>query len=141
MILMRRAEQISLIVALAWSLLLLVAAMVAPVYSTETSTTSGQVITGSQTLVEVNGWRVLVVTAVPLVCTLVVGALLWRRGGRNGAGPVAWTVTALLAGFHLLAMLSIGAFVLPVTGALAIACASHRTERAERQPAVGPLSR
>ncbi len=129
---MRRAEQVSLAVALAWGLLLVVAAMVAPVYSTQTSAGSGPAVTGSATLVQVNGWPVLLVCAVPLACALLVGALLRRRAGKPGAGPVACTVTAVLAGFNLLAMLSIGVFVLPVTAALIIACVSHR---AERQPA------
>ena len=135
---MRRAEQVSLIVAIASGLLLVVAALVAPVYTTQTSAGSSArystAVTGSATLVQVNGLRVLLVCAVPLVCALVVGVLLWRRAGKPGAGPFAWTVTAVLAGFNLLAMLSIGVFVLPVTAALIIACVSHR---ALRHPAVG----
>jgi hypothetical protein len=131
---MRRAEQISLIVALAWGLLLLIAAAVVPVYSTETQTTSGAITTGTATLVQVNGWHALLVVAVPLACAALVGALLWRRVGKPGAGPVAWTVTALLAGFNVLAMLSIGVFLLPVTVALIIACTSHRPVR---HPAIG----
>jgi cytochrome bd-type quinol oxidase subunit 2 len=135
----RRAQQVSLIVAVAWGLLLVVAALVAPVYSTQTSAGSGDrlstAVPGSATLVQVNGWRVLLVCAVPLACAALVGVLLWRRAGKPGAGPVAWTVTAVLAGLNLLAMLSIGVFVLPVTAALVIACISHR---AERQPARQP---
>lgn len=123
---MRRAEQIWIIVALAWGALLLVAAMVVPVYSTQSSAGSGPLTTGSATLVQVNGWRVLLVCAVPLACALLVGTVLWRRAGKRGAGPVAWTVTALLGGFNLLALLSIGVFVLPVTAALAIACVIHQ---------------
>jgi hypothetical protein len=118
-------ERTSLIVALTWSAALLVAAVVAPVYQTQSATSSGSAVTGTATLVEVNGWRVMIVVSVPLVCALLVGTALRHRVGRPGAGPVAWTVTTLLAGFNLLAMLSIGVFVLPVTGALATACATH----------------
>jgi hypothetical protein len=121
-----RAERISLIVAVSWGLLLLVAGLVAPVYSTESSASSGVTTTGTATLVQVNGWRVLLVIVVPLLCALLVGGLLRHRGVRPGAGPAAWAVTALLTAFNLLAMASIGLFVLPVTAALAVACGSHR---------------
>jgi hypothetical protein len=38
--------------------------------------------------------------------------------------PIAWTLTGILAGFTLLAMMSIGVLVLPVTVALVVACAA-----------------
>jgi hypothetical protein len=40
--------------------------------------------------------------------------------------PVAWTLTGLLAAFNLLAMLSIGVFILPITAALIVACGASR---------------
>ena len=73
-------------------------------------------------MVDVNGSGILLIIVVPLLVTLVVGFALWRRGGRRGAGPIAWTFTGLLAGFNLVAMLSIGAFIVPVTACLAVAC-------------------
>jgi uncharacterized protein involved in response to NO len=122
-----RGERIALLVATGWSVALLVAAMVAPVYSSATVTTARfATATGSATLVQVNGWRVLVVVGIPLVCTLLVGAALWRRAGRPGAGVAAWVVTGLLAGFNVLALASIGIFVVPVTAGLAVACARHQ---------------
>jgi hypothetical protein len=65
---------------------------------------------------------VLLIIAVPLLVTVIVGYALWRRGARRGAGPIAWTFTGLLAGFNLVAMLSIGPFIMPVTASLAFAC-------------------
>lgn len=118
-----RAEWVALGVALVWSGGLLVAAVVAPAYQSATETSSGTVTHGSATLVEQNGPGVLLPLSVPLLVTVVVGCLLWRRGGHRGAGPMAWTLTGLLAGLNLLAMFSIGLFVLPVTACLTAACA------------------
>jgi hypothetical protein len=74
-------------------------------------------------LVEQNGFGVLLTMAVPLLVTIIVGYALWRRGARRGAGVIAWTLTGLLACLSLVAMLSVGVFVLPVTACLVIACA------------------
>jgi hypothetical protein len=113
-------------VALAWSVALLVAATVVPVYGTSTETASGTV-TGSATLVDENGSGILLVVAVPLLMSVIVGCTLWSRGARRGAGMIAWTATVLLAGFNLIAMLSIGLFIVPVTVCLAIACALRQS--------------
>ena len=40
----------------------------------------------------------------------------------------AWTLTVMLAMFTLLAMMSIGVFVVPVTAALIVACAASRAQ-------------
>jgi hypothetical protein len=56
---------------------------------------------------------------------LVIWYALWRRRGRQGAGVIAWVVTALLVCFNVLALLSIGVFLLPVTLALVVACSTH----------------
>ncbi|HCU97249.1 MAG TPA: hypothetical protein DHU96_32895 [Actinobacteria bacterium] len=126
-----RAQRLALGVAVAWSLGLLVAAVFAPAYQTESGAAPGQAAAfGSATLVQVNGWRVLVPIGVPLLCAVLVGVVLWRRAWRRGPGLAAWLVTALLAVFSLLAMLSVGVWVVPVTVALAVACGTHRS-RAE----------
>jgi hypothetical protein len=124
---------IALAVALAWSVALLIAAVTVPVYSgTGTAGGSGSsavVITHtSATLVGENGFAVLAVIAVPLLIVLAVGYLLWRRASdpAGGAGALAWTLTALLAAGNLLAMVTVGIFVLPVTVALVVACALSR---------------
>ncbi len=72
-----------------------------------------------------NGPNVLVVVSIPLAFVAADSLLLWRRRARSkrGAGPAAWMVIALLAAFTLVAMLSIGIFILPVTILLAVACA------------------
>ena len=80
----------------------------------------------------------MITLGLPLLMTLAVGCALWQ-GSRRGAIPVAWTLTGLLAVFNLLAMMSIGVFVLPVTAALIVACGTRRPRskhpRAAEHPA------
>jgi hypothetical protein len=94
--------------ALLWSIGLLVAALVAPVY-------------GSATLVDENGLGVLLVVAVPAVLAVAVWIALWRKCTRGGAvsGYVAWACVWVLGAFCLLGILTIGAFVAPVAALLA----------------------
>lgn len=120
-----RLEGISLAIALVWGTGLVVAALLVPVYQSSSVSSSGTVTDGSATLVGVNGWGALLVAGAPLAGAVVTGCALWRRAGRQGAGVLAWAVTGLLVCFNLLAMLSIGVFVLPVTIALVVACGSH----------------
>jgi hypothetical protein len=124
----RRLERISLAFALVWGTGLVIAALLVPVYQSSGVSSSGAVTDGSATLVGVNGWGVLLAAGTPLAAAVVTGCALWRRTGRQGAGVLAWTVTGLLAVFNILAMLSIGVFVIPVTAALAIACGTHGPE-------------
>jgi hypothetical protein len=124
---------VALLVAAAHGVALVVAAFVAPVYGTDSSSSSGESSQGSDTLVGVNGLSAAAVLAVPLLVTLAVGCALWLRPHR-WALPVAWTLTGLLAAGNLLAMLSVGIFVLPLTTALVLACA--RSRPAARPPAV-----
>jgi hypothetical protein len=102
------------VLAFVWSIVLLIAALVAPLY-------------GSATLVEVNGARVLPVVAGPAIVSLMVWLALWckcARGGRVG-GYGAWTCVLVLAGFGLVALASIGLFVVPV--AVLLGCAASLT--------------
>jgi hypothetical protein len=55
--------------------------------------------------------------------TVLVALALWIRGPRRGPGLVAWMLVGLLACFNLLAMLTIGIFIVPVTALLVVACA------------------
>jgi len=131
---------VALAVALFWSAALLVAAALAPAYQSTTETSSGTVTHGSATLVNENGSGVLLIIGVPLLVTVIVGCALWRRGTRRGAGPIAWTVTGLLAGFNLVAMLSIGPYIMPVTACLAVACTIRQARpRGEAGGAVFPI--
>ena len=99
--------------ACAWAVLLLVGAATVPLYS------------DGATLVEANGTGVLYVVAVPAVLGLAAyGGLHLKCARGSGAGSVlAVAAIALLAGFTLLSMLSIGIFVLPATLLLALAAA------------------
>jgi hypothetical protein len=121
-----RRVWVPLSIALIWSVALLVAAALAHFYRSQLVSSSGAVSSGSATLVGVNGWGVLLVAGVPLFTTMMVGGALWRRSARPGAGVFAWAVTGLLAGFNVLALMSIGAFIIPVTTSLAVACGRHQ---------------
>ena len=121
----RRPEWISLAIALASGTGLVILALLAPVYQSQSVSSSGITASGSATLVGVNGWRALLIAAVPLAAAVMAGYGLWRRAGRPGAGVLAWTVAGLLACFNVLAIATIGLFVVPVTVALFAACAAH----------------
>ena len=120
-----RLEWISLAIALASGTGLVIAALLAPVYQSQGVSSSGTMTEGSATLVGINGWDALLVAGAPLAAAVVTGSGLWRRAGRPGAGVPAWTATGLLACFNVLAMATIGMFVVPVTVALFAACAAH----------------
>ena len=120
-----RPEWISLAIALASGTGLVIAALLAPLYQSQSVSSSGTMTNGSATLVGANGWGALLVAAAPLAAAVVTGYGLWRRAGRPGAGVLAWTVTGLLACFNVLAIATIGVFVVPVTVALFAACAAH----------------
>jgi hypothetical protein len=108
------------VLAFVWSIGLLVAALLAPAY-------------GSTTLVEENGSGVLLAVAVPAIISAAVWLALWRRCTRGGAvsGVVAWTCVLLLGVFCLIALASIGLFVVPV--AVLLACAASVTPPGDRQ--------
>jgi len=96
------------VLALAWSIGLLIAALVAPVY-------------GPATLVDENGRGVLLVVAVPAVTSVAVWIALRRKCTRGGrvSGYVAWACVWVLGAFCLVGILSIGVFVAPVAVLLA----------------------
>lgn len=129
---LRLAEGLVLAAALVWSTFIVVAATQVSVYQSETTerftqaeggATSRTISHGSGTLVDENGSGILLVIAIPLFITILVAGALWIRGSRRGAGLVAWMLTGLLACFNLLAMLSIGIVIVPVTACLVVACA------------------
>jgi hypothetical protein len=114
------------VAAFAWGLLLLVAAVVVPVYSGGSSTSDGHTtVTRSyaSTLVDENGLRVLIPLAIPALLAAVVWIALHRRCSRGSriGGHVAWLVILLLGCFTVLASMSIGAFLLPLVALLVAA--------------------
>jgi hypothetical protein len=129
-----RTSATALSFAVVWSALLVVGALVLPAYGTASqsatvdsgtgSASTAPVTTGTETLVGVNGHGVLIVVGIPLVVTLLVGAALAFRRRRIG-----WVLTSILGLFTLLAMLSIGIFILPTTLALVVACAATERRR------------
>ena len=117
-----RGTAIALVVANAFSLLLLAGTFLVPVYeTTSTSSDGGTTTTGSATLVDENGAGVVLVLTLPLLVSLLVSLLLLRAPRRVGL-PLAWTLTGLFAALNLLAILTVGIFVLPVTISLIVAC-------------------
>jgi hypothetical protein len=116
---------LTLLLAAVYATALVVAGFVAPVYRSTSASSSGAVTHGSDTVVGVNGLGVVFVLGVPLLATVLVACALRLRSLR-GAVAFAWTLTGVLAAFNLLAMLSIGVFVLPVTAALIVACTTSR---------------
>jgi hypothetical protein len=126
-----RTAATALSFAVVWSALLVVGALVLPAYGTssQSATLEGTVntepvMTGTDTLVGVNGQGVLLVVGIPLIVTMLVAAALAFRRRRIG-----WVLTAILGLFTLLAMLSIGIFILPTTLALVVACAATERRR------------
>lgn len=119
--------------AVLWSALLPVGGLTLPLYGTASeSTTDGPFsgsLSGSATLVAVNGGGVLVVLLVPLLVSVLVAA--FQAVGTPPATVAAWLLTAALFGLTAIAMLSIGIFVLPVPIALALACVADHRETAD----------
>lgn len=113
-------------VAVVWSMVVVIGAFTVPVYSGESvSSDGGPPVATSATLVAENGLGSAFVVAVPLLVALLVGVFLalvpWPAGR-----VVAWILTGLLGAFTLLAMMTIGIFLLPVTVGLVVACAGSR---------------
>lgn len=133
-----RATRALLGAAALWSVGLIVAATVAPAYSSASVSSSSApgaawhpttnlalaYMPTSAALVQVNGLKVLALVSLPLLATFVVSLTLGhrRRKAKSGAGPLAWTVTVLVAGAALLGMLSIGPFIVPIAVLLGVSC-------------------
>ena len=127
---------VTLVLAAIFGVGLNVAGFLFPLYATQKVSSSGKVVQGSATLVDENDPGVVVVLGVRLLVALVVAAALSRRA--RPAAALAGTLVGLLAVFTLLAMMSIGLFILPVTVALVVACAS--APRPSRDPSLRRLT-
>jgi len=99
-----------------WSLALVAAAFVAPLYNGQMISSTGGVTHTTSTLFEQNGMRVVVVLAAPLVITLLAWLGLHERCARGSRlGTVAaWSCVAFLAAFAVVGSMTVGPFVLPV---------------------------
>jgi hypothetical protein len=104
-----------------WSIGLIVAAVLVPVYSSQTVSLHGGATTSSSTLVEVNGAGVLIPVSVPAAVAFLVWIALRRKctGGGRVSGYVAWSSIGILVALGVLAIPSVGLLVLPVAGLLA----------------------
>lgn len=116
-----RTSAVALLGAALWGLGLVVAGFLVPAYQSTEMSSSGELTHSTETFVGVNGPGTVVVLAVPFLVTLLVASALLARS-RRAALPFAWALTALLAVFNLVGMLTVGVFVLPVTAALVVAC-------------------
>lgn len=129
-----RAGSAALLIAACWSAALVVGAFFVPVYQSTGGPSSTAPAGPPGTLVGVNGLGAVALVGVPLAVTLAVGCALALRS-RRGAMPLAWTLTGLLAAFNLLAIMSVGIFILPATAALIVACSSCRSRSGLFMPA------
>ena len=143
-----RTIWVLMVVAVVCSLGLLVAAETFPAYESDSITVVGGADGGpdttsvshtTATLVEVNGSHALGFMALPLLASLVVAVALLRRRTGSLARVIAWGGTGVMGLFTMLAMLTFGPAMLPVTGCLVMACAFDlgRPSRSPAQMAVG----
>jgi hypothetical protein len=110
--------------ATVWSGALVVLALILR-QPTSTSGDVGTHIASGATLVQENGPKVLIPVGLPLVLTLCVALLMWShyRRHRPLLGVGVWVCVGLLLALSLLAILSIGIFILPVAVLVVLAAA------------------
>lgn len=109
------------VAAFVWSAALVGAAFLLPVYVSSSTSSAGAHSLTSLTLVHVNGLGVLVPVGVPLITVALVWVALHRKCSRGGrvAGYVAQTLVWMLAAVCLVAIASVGLFILPAAALLA----------------------
>jgi hypothetical protein len=124
-----RTAMYSLAVALGWSVAMWFAAFTVPIYSSDSTSSDRSAPHSSLTLVGQNGLSAIVVVSIPLILALLVAGSLafvpWPAGR-----IIAWTLTGLLVAFNVLALLSVGIFLVPVTLGLVMACVTCRHREA-----------
>jgi hypothetical protein len=110
------------VIALVWSAGLVLAALLVPIYTSDTTSEVNGVTVTRSTLAQENGFRAVALLAVPVVaCIVVLWAIRARRWGARWAAPVAWAGVALVAAEALVGILTIGALILPAAILLAAA--------------------
>jgi hypothetical protein len=117
------------VAALVWSVGLVLAALFVSSYHGETSSSVNGLSLHSSTLVQVHGLSALVLVAVPVIASLLVGGALWRRhrAGDAWSERLAWLVIAALAIVAVLAITYVGAFMIPVVVLLGLSSRLVRT--------------
>ena len=82
----------------------------------------GEIVALYASHIEINGWGVLIPLSIPVALTAIgaLAAVTWDRH-RLRNKVFLWVATALLFGFCVLGMFSIGAFYLPAALALLVA--------------------
>ena len=110
------------VVAVVWSAGLVLAGLLVPAYtSNSTSEVNGVTLTRS-TLAQENGVRGMALIAVPLLVSCVVlWAIRARRSGARWGGPLAGMAIALLTAEALVGFMTIGLFIVPAIVLLAVA--------------------
>jgi hypothetical protein len=111
------------VAALVWSLGLLLAALLVPVYNGQTISNANGLTLTTGTLVQVDGAKVLIPVVLPGLLTLLAAAAMRERHRRGAAWstPAAAALVFLVFALALVSILSIGVFVLPVAALLALA--------------------
>ena len=124
-------------VAVVWSAALVGGAFTVPVYSSSGTSSTGAHVSGSLTLVAVNGLGVLVPIGIPLLISALVWFALHRKCSRGGrfAGYLAWMLVAVLALGCVVAAASIGLLIVPVALLLGRAAAITPSGPASTQTA------
>jgi hypothetical protein len=106
-----------------WSLGLVAAGCLVKSYSS----TNGP----GETLVQVNGPKVLIPLLIPLAGVAMVTLALWFRGSeRPGVGALVWIVIGLMAVLVVLGAFTIGPFVAPVA-VFTVLAATHVKARSQ----------
>ena len=113
--------------ALAWAALLWLALWPSSYSGTRITAvgpdgSGGEVVPLSASLIEVNGWGVLIPLAVPVVLTAIgLWVALTGDGRRASTKVIMWVAAILLTVFCGLGLISIGIYYLPTALALLIA--------------------
>ena len=117
-----------LALAALWSLGLVAAGFLVNSYSVTSSTGQTPINEPGQTLVQVNGLKVLYVLSVPFVAVVIVAFALRRRrrSQRPGVGVFVWIVVGLLVVLVVLGAFTIGPFIAPVAVFVALAIAQMK---------------
>ena len=103
-----------MVAALVWSVGLLLAALVVGAYRGQTVSSEAGITLTTRTLVQVHGLQALILVVLPVVACVAVAIALWhRRRAAAWSGPVAWAAVGVLAIESILAITSLGAFLLP----------------------------